>query len=221
MYIRWQRGIHGCRENYKKITRDHWTLCDTLYSIIRGTPRVVEQLRPTGYRINTLARRIYEKHTGGLRSFGRRLSLSDDFNISPDSFFASICVCIYIIDRSCTRRFLLILFFFLFPSALRSMLKIPQLRSCWAFVRGARATTSTRSTTIRHEHNFPRKGTNTTLSSSPTVATTTSRALTGRRRTVRNIPSETAGKSSTRGEVMSAMVVVVVMEERVGGRREG
>lgn len=111
MYIRWQRGIHGCRENYKKITRDHWTLCDTLYSIIRGTPRVVEQLRPTGYRINTLARRIYEKHTGGLRSFGRRLSLSDDFNISPDSFFAFICVCIYIIDRSCTRRFLLILFF--------------------------------------------------------------------------------------------------------------
>lgn len=90
------------------------------------------------------------------------------------------------------------------------MLKIPQLRSCWAFVRGARATTSTRSTTIRHEHNFPQKGTNTTLSSSPTVATTTSRALTGRRRTVRNIPSETAGKSSTRGEVMSVVVVVVV-----------
>lgn len=112
MYIRWQRGIHGCRENYKKITRDHWTLCDTLYSIIRGTPRVVEQLRPTGYRINTLARRIYEKHTGGLRSFGRRLSLSDDFNTSPDSSFASICVCIYIIDRSCTQRFLLIFFFF-------------------------------------------------------------------------------------------------------------
>lgn len=76
MYIRWQRGNHGSRENIRK-SRAITEHCDTLYSIIRGTPRVVEQLRPTGYGINTFARRIYEKHTDGLlRSFGRRLSLS-------------------------------------------------------------------------------------------------------------------------------------------------
>lgn len=47
-----------------------------------------------------------------------------------------------------------------------------------------------------------------TLSSSPTVATTTSRALTGRRRAVRNIPSAT-GKG-VEGEEVAAVVVVAV-----------